>query len=85
VVARAGALLGLAMAFRLARRLAGPARAAGIGAGLIAAGALVLTPGWFTNVAHGNEAPLAVGLMLWVLRASAGPFWAVSAGLFRTG
>jgi len=67
VVARAGALLALAMAFRLARRLAGPGTATGIGAGVFAAGALVLTPEWFTNMAHGNEAPLAVGLMLWAI------------------
>jgi len=65
VVARAGALLALAMAFRLARRLAGPGRAAGIGAGLVGAAALVVTPGWLRNMAHGNEAPLAIGLLLW--------------------
>jgi hypothetical protein len=67
VVARAGALLALAMAFRLARRLAGPARATGLAAGLIAATALALTPGWLRNMAHGNEAPLAVALMLWAV------------------
>ncbi len=66
VIARAGALLGLVMAFRLARRLAGPG-APGIGAGMIATGALVLTPGWFGNMAHGNEAPMAVALMLWAI------------------
>jgi len=64
VVARAGALLALAMAFRLARRLAGPGRAKGLAAGVIAATTLALTPGWLRNMAHGNEAPLAIGLLL---------------------
>ena len=65
VVARAGGLLALAMAFRLARRLAGPARRAGIAAGVMAAVAVGLTPLWLRFMAHGNEAPLAIGLMLW--------------------
>jgi len=65
VVARAGGLLALAMAFRLARRLAGPSRSAGIAAGVIAAVAVGLTPLWLRFMAHGNEAPLAIGLMLW--------------------
>ena len=65
VVARAGGLLALGMAFRLARRLAGPGRAVGIAAGLIAAAAVALTPLWLRFMAHGNEAPAAIGLMLW--------------------
>jgi len=65
VLARAGALLALVMAYRLARRLAGPARATGIGAGLAAAAALALTPQWLRNMAHGNEVPLAIAFMLW--------------------
>ena len=65
LVARAGVLLAMAMAFRLARRLAGPGRVTGIGAGLIAAAALALSPQWLRYAAHGNEAPLAVALMLW--------------------
>jgi hypothetical protein len=67
VVARAGALLALAMAFRLAGRLAGgsgPLRGA---AGTVAAVALALTPDWFQFTAHGSEAPLAVALMLWAV------------------
>ncbi len=63
VVARAGALLAMASAFILAQRLAGPSRAVGIGAGLLAAGGLALTPQWLRNAAHGNEVPLAVGLL----------------------
>lgn len=65
VVARAGALLAMALAFRLARRLAGPNDLVGLGAGATAALALALSPGWLRYAAHGNEAPLAIGLMLW--------------------
>jgi len=67
VVARAGALLALAMAFRLAQRLAGPGRFTAIGAGVVATLALLLTPEWVRYMAHGNEVPLAVGLMLWAV------------------
>ena len=65
-VARAGALLALALAFRLARRLGGDG-AAGVLGGLVAAVALLLTPDWFQFAAHGSEAPLAVALMLWTI------------------
>jgi hypothetical protein len=65
-VARAGALLALAFAFRLARRLGGGA-AAGLLGGLVAAVALFLTPDWFQFAAHGSEAPLAVAVMLWAI------------------
>jgi len=62
-VARAGALLALALAFRLAHRLGGGG-VAGVLGGLVAAVALLLTPDWFQFAAHGSEAPLAVALML---------------------
>ena len=65
VVARAFGLLALVLAFRLAARLAGPPRWAQIGAGLVAATALALSPQWLRYLAHGNEAPMAVALMLW--------------------
>ena len=66
VVARTGALLALALAFRLVFRLAGggPAGAAG---GAAAAAALFLLPDWLQFVAHGSEAPWAVALMLWAV------------------
>ena len=67
-LARAGVLLAMAMAFRLARRLAGPGRR---GRGRLRgrrAGAC-LTPEWFRYAAHGNEAPLALALMLWAWSA----------------
>jgi hypothetical protein len=66
VVARAGSLLALAFAFRLARRLAGGGPVAVLG-GAVAAVALFLTPDWFQFSAHGSEAPMAVALMLWAI------------------
>jgi hypothetical protein len=65
-VARAGAMLALAFAFRLAHRLAGGG-VAGILGGLVAALALFLTPDWFQFAAHGSEAPIAVAFMLWAI------------------
>jgi hypothetical protein len=67
VLARAGALLALALAFRLAARLAGGSVALRALAGTVALGALALTPDWFQFAAHANEAPLAVALMLWAV------------------
>jgi hypothetical protein len=67
VIARAGALLALVLAYRLAARLAGgpaPLRAV---AGATAAVFLFLTPDWFQLAAHASEAPLAVALMLWAV------------------
>ena len=64
VVARAGALLALVLAFRLAGRLAGGPRVRRGAAGAVAVLALVLTPDWIRYVIHGNEAPLAVALGL---------------------
>jgi hypothetical protein len=65
-VARGGALLALALAFRLAHRLAGGG-VAGILGGLVAVLALCLTPDWFQFAAHGSEAPIAVAFMLWAI------------------
>ena len=65
VIARAGGLLALYMAFRLAARLAGGPRAVRYGAGVLAAVALLLTPLWVRYMAHGNEAPIAIFFLLW--------------------
>ncbi len=65
VVARTGALLSIVLAFRVARRLAGPGKWTGIGAGAVAAIALAFAPQWLRYAAHGNEVPMAVALMLW--------------------
>jgi hypothetical protein len=67
VLARAGALLALALAFRLAARLAGGPPPLRVLAGTVAAVALALTPDWFQFAAHASEAPLAVALMLWAV------------------
>jgi hypothetical protein len=61
VVARAGGLLAIGMAFRLASRLAGPA------AGAIAAGALLLCDDFIRNFARGNSEGLLVALCLWAI------------------
>jgi hypothetical protein len=58
LVARAGALLSLVFAYRLAARLAGAA------AGVLAAAALVLSAGWLRAVSHGYTEPLVIGLVL---------------------
>lgn len=59
VVARAGHVVAVALAFRVARRLGG-----GVPGGLAAAGALALAPWMVRNGALGNSEPLLVALML---------------------
>jgi hypothetical protein len=66
-VARAGGLLAVVLAFRLAGRLAGGASARRLIAGGVAAVALVLTPDWIKYFFHGNEAPLTMALALWAV------------------
>lgn len=66
VVARAGTLLALVMAYRLASRLAGVGVAGALG-GALAAVTLFLTPDWFQFAAHGSEAPLAVAFIFWAV------------------
>jgi len=61
VVARAGGLLAIAMAYRLGARLGGPL------AGLIAAGALALAAEFMRNFARGNSEGLLVALVLWAI------------------
>jgi hypothetical protein len=63
VFARAGGLLAIVLAYRLGRRLGAAAAVAGV----IAAVALATLPLWLRYLAHGNEAPLAVALMLWAV------------------
>ncbi len=67
VVARAGGLLALVLAFKLAARIAGGGRGCRVVAGTVAVVALVLAPGWIRYLFHGNEAPLAVALALWAI------------------
>ncbi len=63
-IARAGALLALAMSFRLARRLVGRG-AAGVVAGLMAAAFLLTTYQYVRDSALGNSEALLAGLFLW--------------------
>jgi hypothetical protein len=58
VLARAGGLLALVMAWRLAARLAGPA------AGAVAAAALLLADGWVYTVGLGNSEGLLIAFAL---------------------
>jgi hypothetical protein len=67
VIARAGGLLALYMAFRLAGRFCGGPRTVRWGAGVLAAVALLLTPLWLRYMAHGNEAPMAIFFLLWAI------------------
>jgi hypothetical protein len=58
LVARAGGLFSLFVAYRLANRLAGPV------AGAISAAGLVLSMHWVRSFGHGYTEPLAIGLLL---------------------
>lgn len=61
VVARAGGLLALVLAYRLGARLGGR------GAGAVAAVALVLSHHWVRQLAYGFSEPLVVALLLWAV------------------
>src|SRR3954469_19999250 len=61
LIARAGGLLAIAMAYRLGSRLGGRA------AGLIAGAALVLAEEFVRNFARGNSEGLLVALCLWAV------------------
>jgi hypothetical protein len=64
VVARAGALAAVLLAFRVAARIAGGGTGRRLAAGAAAAIAVALIPGWTVYLLHGNEAPLAIALAL---------------------
>jgi hypothetical protein len=64
VVARAGALLGLALIVTLAVRLVDDRRRlVAVTAGLVAGLTLAVTPGWLRSVLHGYSEPLLLGLI----------------------
>jgi hypothetical protein len=63
IAARAGALLALAGAYALARRLAGP------WAGAAAAGAIAVSPWWLPNAALGNSEGILAAAVLWAVTA----------------
>ena len=62
-VARAGGILALAFAYRLAARLAGPV------AGILAVVALALSELWLRGLEHGYSEGLAVALLLWAIES----------------
>ena len=61
MIARAGGLLAIAMAYRLGSRLGGRA------AGVIAGGSLLLADEFVRNFARGNSEGLLVGVCLWAI------------------
>ena len=83
LVARAGAIAGVALTFLLARRLAGPA------AGIAAAVAVALAPWYLRNAALGNSEGLMVALLLAAVLAHLGGrrgwafAFAIGCGLLR--
>jgi len=66
IAARAGGLLGLVAAYRLARTLVGPG-AWGAVAGAIAAAGVVLTQDWAYYMYRGTSEPMLIGTSLWAI------------------
>jgi hypothetical protein len=66
IAARAGGLLGLLAAYRLARRLVGGGPW-GVVAGLIAAAGVVLTQDWAYYMFRGTSEPMLIGTSLWAV------------------
>ncbi len=66
IAARAGGLLGLVAAYRLAARLAEGRRWAVV-AGLIAAAGVVLTQDWAYYMYRGTSEPMLIGTFLWAI------------------
>jgi hypothetical protein len=66
IAARAGGLLGLLAAYRLAARLI-PQRGWSVVAGLIALAAVVLTQDWFYYMFRGTSEPMLIGSTLWAI------------------
>jgi hypothetical protein len=66
IAARAGGLLGLVAAYRLADRLV-PERGWGIVAGLVAVAGVVLTQDWVYYMFRGTSEPMLIGTALWAI------------------
>ena len=66
ITARAGGLLGLVAAWKLASRLTGRGRAGAI-AGLLAAIGVVLTQQWAYYMFRGTSEPMLIALSLWAI------------------
>ena len=67
ITARAGGLLGLAAAYRLAARVVGAPRWACVTAGVLAAGGVVLTQEWFYYMFRGTSEPMLIACALWAI------------------
>jgi hypothetical protein len=67
VVVRAGGLLALALAVKLAARIVGGSAPRQAVAGAVAAVTLLLTPQWLLYMIQGSEAVLSVALILWAV------------------
>ncbi|MBV9424593.1 MAG: hypothetical protein JOZ98_16905, partial [Solirubrobacterales bacterium] len=67
ITARAGGLLALVAAYRLAARIVGEDRRAGAVAGVIAAAGVALTQEWAYYMFRGTSEPLLVATSLWAI------------------
>jgi hypothetical protein len=67
ITARAGGLLGLVAAYRLAARLVGAPRWAAVTAGVLAAGGVVVTQEWFYYMFRGTSEPMLIATSLWAV------------------
>ena len=67
ITARAGGLLGLVAAYRLAARVVGAPRWAAVSAGVLAAGGVVVTQEWFYYMFRGTSEPMLVACGLWAI------------------
>jgi hypothetical protein len=67
ITARAGGLLGLVAAYRLAARVIGAPRWACVAAGLLAAAGIVVTQEWFYEMFRGTSEPMLIACTLWAI------------------
>jgi hypothetical protein len=67
ITARAGGLLGLVAAYRLAARLVGAPRWAVAVAGVLAAAGVVVTQEWFYYMFRGTSEPMLIACALWAV------------------
>jgi len=67
ITARAGGLLGLVAAYRLAARVIGAPRWAAVTAGVLAAGGILVTQEWFYEMFRGTSEPMLIACALWAI------------------
>ncbi len=67
IAARAGGLVAMVAAYRLAVRLVGGPRWVAMGAGVIAAVAVPLTQDWFYYMFRGTSEPMVIAATLWAI------------------